>query len=123
MTQMGTNMVADIWPTLKAEGAVSTGTYTRITPASVTSTNLISGTLGATTYSTGIEFIRKSFRSNEIDGVRIQRGDFMVRFPKSVLSLTPDVDDQLVIGTTTYRVIESIDPVDGASYNLQVRNP
>ena len=125
MTTLGTRLIDELWPVFDAEGALSTVSYRSITEGSVTSTDLITGGLTASgsTTTTGIKVIFKDFRSFEIDGVRVVQGDRRARFPKTVLSVTPTNKDQLVLGTTTYRVINVSEPVDGSSWDLHLRTP
>lgn len=123
MTQMGTKLLADIWPTLQAEGAVTSATYKQITAGTLTSTSIFSTSLGGSTFSTGIEMLLSDFKTVEIDGVQIQRGDRRARFPQSILSITPDQDDRVVISGSTYRVMGVDKPTDGATWSLQLRKP
>lgn len=121
MTQLGAELVADIWANFEAAGALSTATYTRITPA--TSTDITDGDLEDVVASTNIKILTRRYRAFEIDGARIQSGDLEFMFPKTLLTFEPDVDDQATRAGRTYRVIYPGEGPDGAMWRLQVRSP
>lgn len=123
MTQMGINLLQDIWPAIAAEGALTTVTYQRITQGSVTSTSLVSGNLGITTYSTSWDVIRSDYKTHEIDGVRVMQGDVQIRGLKNALSVTPQAEDIVMIDSARYRVVRPGSKTDGATWILQLRSP
>lgn len=123
MTQMGQNLLADIWPALESEGAFTEMVYRQVTITTITSTNITSTSLGESLYSTGIDVLLHRFTGVEIDGMQLFYGDLEVRFPKSILSVTPRLNDQPVALGSTFRVMGITEPADGASWALLLRRP
>ena len=124
MTQMGTHLLADIWPMLQMEGALSNIVYHSIARSAVTSTNITSTSIAQeTVYSTTIEALIGSYKTMEVDGQFVQLGDLKARFPRSILSVTPQQHDEVVFDGSTYVVMPIVKPVDGATWELQLRRP
>jgi hypothetical protein len=121
MTQMGSQMVEDIWEAIRAEGALSTAVFSRRIAGTITSTSLISGGVADTTFSTGQTVLLSAFREGVIDGVNVALGDRKARLRIASLTVTPDTDDQVAIGSITYRIMAVRQDTDGATYTLHLR--